>query len=251
LSGFTKLTEQLAVHPHGAELLCQALDQVYALLLVEADKWGGDAVKFAGDAILFCWPVTAASSSETDHAVYRAELALCCARAVRCSDAVHKLIQAHPPVAGVQLTLHAGLCAGPLACCVLGGGTLQPRRFEFVVCGAPLAQLALSEPAAKPGETVLSPDAAALVADTGLCRLEAIRAPNPAAGYFRLKGKLPTPQCHHATQTTTRATPLLKTRNADTRPICYICVCVCLCVVVFQSQASCPGRRLPLSQRKL
>jgi class 3 adenylate cyclase len=184
LSGFTKLTEKLAVHPHGAELLCAALDQVYALLLGAANQWGGDAVKFAGDAILFCWSVSD-DDDETDRNI---DLRQCCERAIRCSDLVHQLIKAHPPVAGVQLTLHAGLCVGPLACCVLGGATLQPRRFEFVVCGPPLAQLAVAEPAAKPGETVLSPEAAALVAGSGLCRLEAIQSPDPAAGYFRLKG---------------------------------------------------------------
>jgi len=183
LSGFTKLTEKLAVHPHGAELLCAALDQVYALLLGAANQWGGDAVKFAGDAILFCWTV-----SDDDEDKSNDGLRLCCERAIRCSDLVHQLIKAHPPVAGVQLTLHAGLCVGPLACCVLGGATLQPRRFEFVVCGPPLAQLAVAEPAAKPGETVLSPEAAALVTGSGLCRFEPIQSPDPAAGYFRLKG---------------------------------------------------------------
>jgi hypothetical protein len=37
---------------------------VYTLILDEVDRWGGDCVKFAGDAILFAWTVTEALGSD-------------------------------------------------------------------------------------------------------------------------------------------------------------------------------------------
>ena len=179
LSGFTKLTERLAVQPHGAELLCDELDSVFTLILDEVDRWGGDCVKFAGDALLCCWPVTGSLSAGD----LRTRLELAAARAIRCSIRVHELIWAHPPVSGVKLTLHAGMGAGPMTACILGGAN---SSFEYVIAGAPLAQLGLAEPAARPGETVMSPECAALVAN--VADLEEITGVSKATGYFRLRG---------------------------------------------------------------
>ena len=56
----------------------------------------------------------------------------------------------------VQLTLHAGLGCGELLALCLGG---VADRWEYVLAGDPIAkQIALTEPAAGPGETVASRD---------------------------------------------------------------------------------------------
>ena len=201
LSGFTKLTERLAVHSHGAELLCTELDRLYTLILEEANEWGGDCVKFAGDAILFCFVANDTSDALDDEVTLarkqRENLALAVSRAVQCSERVHKRIAGHPEVAGVKLTLHAGLGCGPLTASILGGAT-TPRRFEFVIAGSPLAQIAIAEPLAKPGETVLSPEAASLVDDHVVAVKLDLDGPsgaasdeNPSAAYFQLGGLKP------------------------------------------------------------
>ena len=74
------------------------------------DKWGGDCIKFAGDAILFCWPVFDLR-----------DLADTARKAVTCSLLVHERIKAHPPIESVKLTLHAGMGCGAITACILGG----------------------------------------------------------------------------------------------------------------------------------
>lgn len=158
LSGFTALTEKLARFSHGAELLCAELDEVYSLIVDEVDRFGGDCIKFSGDAILFCWAV------DTSQELHARSLAEAARRAVACSLLVHERIRSHPPVEGIKLTLHAAMCCGALTSCILGGA-MGLKRWEFCVAGRPMQEIGLAEPVAKPGETVLSPTLWALVKD--------------------------------------------------------------------------------------
>jgi hypothetical protein len=100
------------------------------------------------------------------------------ARAVKCSLLVHEAIKLHPPVNGVKLTLHAGMGCGKFAAVVLGGSygnKINKSRWEFVIAGKPLAQIAVAEPVARPGETVLSPEVHRLVG--GMVLAEEIARP--------------------------------------------------------------------------
>lgn len=154
ISGFTKLTEKLNQRLNGAELLCSELDVVYAALCEEADALGGDAVKFAGDAICFTWVVEGPQGGGRDlrEATRRAALA---------ARRMHSRIKRRPAVEGVKLTLHAGLGAGPLTLLTITRARPagQRQRSEFIVAGLPLDQIAIAEPLASPGQTVCSPEA--------------------------------------------------------------------------------------------
>ena len=154
ISGFTKLTEKLSARLNGAELLCAELDVVYGQLCEEADALGGDAVKFAGDAICFVWIVG-------DDAAGGLDLRTATRRAALCARRAHLAIKAHPAVQGVKLTLHAGLSCGDMTCLSLTRQrpTGQRQRAEFVVAGKPLDDIGIAEPLAGPGETVCSPAA--------------------------------------------------------------------------------------------
>ena len=57
MSGFTALTERLAGKPNGAEKLCDALNDFFAGLLETVEEYGGDVVKFSGDALQIIWLV--------------------------------------------------------------------------------------------------------------------------------------------------------------------------------------------------
>ena len=50
-SGFTALTEQLAQAPHGAERLCAIINEFFGILIGIVTSYGGDIIKFAGDAV--------------------------------------------------------------------------------------------------------------------------------------------------------------------------------------------------------
>ena len=57
ISGFTAITERLAERgPGGAEELQGLLSGAFQPLLELIAGTGGDVLKFAGDALLACWP---------------------------------------------------------------------------------------------------------------------------------------------------------------------------------------------------
>ena len=58
ISGFTVLTEQLAERgPVGVETLARILNEYFGQLIDIIHDYGGDVVKFAGDAVIAIWPV--------------------------------------------------------------------------------------------------------------------------------------------------------------------------------------------------
>ncbi len=57
IQGFTPLTEKLTQElgpRRGVEELIQRIDEVYAALIAEVERYGGNVISFAGDAIT-CW----------------------------------------------------------------------------------------------------------------------------------------------------------------------------------------------------
>src|SRR4051812_38582105 len=53
LSGFTRLSERLAsIGREGAEELTSLLTGVFTGMIAEVDRFGGDVLKFGGDALL-------------------------------------------------------------------------------------------------------------------------------------------------------------------------------------------------------
>ena len=154
ISGFTPLTEALAQRgAEGPEEMTRLLNAYFSRLIVAIAAEGGEVVKFSGDALTALFPATAES---TGHAARRA---------VQAAAAMHALM-------GDFATLPTS--AGPIALAVkigVGVGTVQAfrvggvlERWEYVVAGDPLRQVAEAERTASPGETIISPETAAVLA---------------------------------------------------------------------------------------
>jgi class 3 adenylate cyclase len=65
ISGFTRLTERLAEKgPAGVETLARILNEYFGQLIDIIHNYGGDVVKFAGDAVIAAWPIVSNSIPE-------------------------------------------------------------------------------------------------------------------------------------------------------------------------------------------
>ena len=71
-----------------------------------------------------------------------------------CATILHDVIATHPEVNGIKLKLHAGVGCGRAQGHVIGGVL---GRWEFILSGQGVDQIKDAEPAAGPGETVISP----------------------------------------------------------------------------------------------
>lgn len=167
-SGFTAMTQLLARKPNGAEELTRIINNFFSRLLKVVDAFGGDVVKFSGDALSIVWFVDEEESERTEGYV-APSLAVATMRACACAQELHtKLDQylAIKPTAttpAVRLRLHMGIGAGRLTSVHVGGVF---KRWEYILAGPPMTQIAIAEPLARPGETVISPEAAELAGKT-------------------------------------------------------------------------------------
>ena len=180
-SGFTKLTEYLAQKPNGAELLSSVLNRFFTPLIDIISSYRGDIIKFSGDAltILFGAETEDATESEYDLAcgsgwsrcVGHSSLELAVLRAVACCTEIHKRLDNFDTgIPDSSLSFHIGVGCGTCVVLHVGGESspedLRTKRFEYVICGEPLEQIAHACHYAAVYETVVSPQAWELVKDT-------------------------------------------------------------------------------------
>ena len=154
ISGFTPLTEALAQRgAEGPEEMTHLLNAYFSRLIAAIEAEGGEVVKFSGDALTALFPATAEPAG---HAARRA---------VQAAAAMHALMGEFatlPTSAGpIALAVKIGLGVG-IVYAFRVGGVLE--RWEYVVAGDPLRQVAEAEHRATPGETILSPETAAVLA---------------------------------------------------------------------------------------
>ena len=144
ISGFTALNERLMRGGReGAEVMVEVLDQIFGPLLDEAARWGGDLLKFGGDALLFLL-------SGDGHLERAAQLV----------DAVQRVFATGARHAsgldGVRLGISIGMETGPVTLLSCGAS-----RRELVVAGPTLDSTLAAESAATSGQVLLGPTAAA------------------------------------------------------------------------------------------
>lgn len=228
-SGFTALTAALDKQLNGAERLGECINNFFTPLIQIIHYWGGDIIKFSGDAICVVWPVddeTAnlhsggvklvseaslssskatpseesaqpsnltgdpsesgakpkSGSSDSSPATsekrwnreeqmeseespsqqnsnsadtYSVDMFHACRLACECCMDIHRTLHNFPtPIPGRHLTLHIGVGYGRTTILQVGG---VMDRWEYVVGGPPFEEIAVAEPLAKSGETVISP----------------------------------------------------------------------------------------------
>jgi ABC-type oligopeptide transport system substrate-binding subunit/class 3 adenylate cyclase len=180
ISGFTAMTERLAQRgPAGAEELTRLLNAYFGQLIDFVTDYGGDVVKFAGDALIALWPTEGGGEGDGDE-----DLATVTRRAAQCSLVVQQHLHAYEAMDGVYLSLRLALGAGEVTVIHLGGVF---GRWDFVVTGEPFTQAWEAEHLAQPGDIVLSAQAWALLQETatgqpvgeGCVRLQSVGVPLP------------------------------------------------------------------------
>ena len=158
ISGFTALTERLAQRgPAGAEELTRILNAYFSRLISHITGYGGDVVKFAGDALIALWPATNEAGQSDD-----ALLPVVTQCAAQCSLVIQSQLNDYEVAGGVRLSLKLALGAGDVLTMHLGGGQ---GHWEFLVTGQPLLQVGKAGKDAQAGDIILSPEAWHFVKD--------------------------------------------------------------------------------------
>ena len=163
VSGFTALTGALAEGAKeeagstmgGSEQLTRIINKYFNNMIAVIVRYGGDVLKFAGDAMLVMFP-----ASPTGEPGASVDLVAATRRAALCALALQKECGAYPATDRVTLKLHIGVGAGPLNLFLVGGAY---RRWECVAAGQPINQVGGAEGCAEPGDVCLSSEAWSLV----------------------------------------------------------------------------------------
>lgn len=158
ISGFTLLTERMAEKgPTGVETLARILNEYFGLLIDIIHSYGGDVVKFAGDAVIAVWPVIPdLAISDT---ISRADQWQWTMRAAECALEVHRRLTNYR-AEDANLYLKLAVSLGKISTVHVGGVF---NRWEFLITGAPLVELGLANNLAKAGEILVTPSAWKLV----------------------------------------------------------------------------------------
>ncbi|PFH35735.1 putative adenylate cyclase [Besnoitia besnoiti] len=198
-SGFTALTEALDSKPNGAERLGNIINHFFDKIIKIVHYWGGDVIKFSGDAMTIVWPVDdeqsptqegdlsrEASRRDEDGGdeFYKIDSKVACQLAVQCCLTLHQTLHGYATGCDDKvLTLHIGVGFGQVHILQVGG---IMDRWEYVVAGSPLEEISIAEPLAGSGETVVSPSVAFALA--GTADLEEVAKSPPGRTFYRVKG---------------------------------------------------------------
>ncbi len=143
ISGFTRLTEELAaLGPSGAEDLSRTLNAYFGQLISLVTGYGGDVIKFAGDALLAIWPVNEQNKARDSST-----------RAAQCALAIQRQLTSYSERQRYPLSLRIGLTLGQAQFYILGG---EHGRWEFLMAGDPVQTVSRAEHFAQPGQVVVS-----------------------------------------------------------------------------------------------
>ena len=158
ISGFTLLTERMAEKgPTGVEAIARILNEYFGQLIDIIHDYGGDVVKFAGDAVIAVWPIV--SDLELSAAISRADQWQWTMRAAECALEVRqRLTNYHVEDANLYLKLAIGV--GRIGTVHVGGVF---NRWEFLITGAPLVELGIANHIAGAGDILITPSAWKLI----------------------------------------------------------------------------------------
>ena len=164
ISGFTRLTESLAERgPAGVEHLARILNEYFGRLIDIVHEYGGDVLKFAGDAVIAVWRIVPAIPAEGEpegpESISRADQWQWTMRAAECAIAIRQRLSNYR-VEDANLYLKLAISSGALTTVHVGGVF---NRWEFLITGNPLVELAIANNLAKAGEIIITPSAWRLI----------------------------------------------------------------------------------------
>jgi class 3 adenylate cyclase/tetratricopeptide (TPR) repeat protein len=169
ISGFTLLSEQMVQRgPAGVETLARILNEYFGQLIDIIHEYGGDVVKFAGDAVIAVWPImaddVAAGGTGTAESVSRADQWQWTMRAAECAVTVRERLSNYK-VETASLYLKLAISTGNISAAHVGGVF---NRWEFLLTGNPLIELGIANNIAKAGEILITPSAWKLIRNDGV-----------------------------------------------------------------------------------
>jgi class 3 adenylate cyclase len=155
ISGFTLLSQRL-----DAEELKLHCNGYFTKLIDIIVKWGGDVIKFLGDALFVTYATKPDADIQTQQC--NAYYAVCCAQEIMEKCGTYKAGELlEDGTNAVDLTIHCGIGVGLMhGFCVGACG-----RWEYVIAGEPIEQIKCTEPVAVKGQVVISAQVLSLVAD--------------------------------------------------------------------------------------
>ncbi len=158
ISGFTLLTERMAEKgPTGVETLARILNEYFGQLIDIIHDYGGDVVKFAGDAVIAVWPVV--PDVPISDTISRADQWQWTMRAAECALEIHRRLTNYK-AEDANLYLKLAVSLGKVSTIHVGGVF---NRWEFLITGAPLVELGIANNLAKAGEILITPSAWKLI----------------------------------------------------------------------------------------
>jgi class 3 adenylate cyclase/tetratricopeptide (TPR) repeat protein len=158
ISGFTLLTERMAEKgPTGVESLARILNEYFGQLIDIIHDYGGDVVKFAGDAVIAVWPVV--PDVAISNTISRADQWQWTMRAGECALEVRKRLTNYK-AEDANLYLKLAVSMGKINTVHVGG---EFNRWEFLITGTPLVELGIANNLAKAGDILITPSAWKLI----------------------------------------------------------------------------------------
>ncbi|XP_055480586.1 adenylate cyclase type 10 [Psammomys obesus] len=145
ISGFTAMTEKFSTAMYmnrGAEQLVEILNYYISAIVEKVLIFGGDILKFAGDALLALWKVE------------RKQLKNIITVVIKCSLEIHGLFEAKEVEEGMDIRVKIGLAAGHITMLVFGDET----RNYFLVIGQAVDDVRLAQNMAQMNDVILSPN---------------------------------------------------------------------------------------------
>src|SRR5688500_6081459 len=164
ISGFTLLRERLAEKgPTGVETLARILNEYFGQLIDIIHSYGGDVVKFAGDAVIAVWPVVSNSipheSAGTVDPISRADRWQWTMRAAECAIKIRERLTNYK-AEDANLYLKLAVSTGRISTSHVGGVF---NRWEFMLTGNPLVELGIANNLANAGDILITPSAWKLI----------------------------------------------------------------------------------------
>ncbi|XP_043860540.1 LOW QUALITY PROTEIN: adenylate cyclase type 10 [Dromiciops gliroides] len=144
ISGFTAMTEKFSTAMYmdrGAEQLVDILNRHISVIVEKVLIFGGDILKFAGDALLALWKVE------------RKQLKNFITVVVKCSLEIHGVFENQESEEGLDIRVKIGLSAGHIKKLVFGD-----EKSYFLVIGQAVEDVRFAQSMAQMNDIILSPN---------------------------------------------------------------------------------------------
>ncbi|XP_068808599.1 adenylate cyclase type 10-like, partial [Struthio camelus] len=143
VSGFTALTEKFSQSiskERGADEVAQTLNRYMGDILEELLAFGGDILKFAGDAVLVLW--------RAKHAQLRDTISL----VLQCSQQIQEKYRIRETDVGLKLRLKIGISAGHMSLLTVG----DKKQQHFLILGQAVGEVWQAQNLANASDVILS-----------------------------------------------------------------------------------------------